>query len=118
MKCHPSLRKGTWVEIFKTSDFEGYSGMLVFFTFMPAGAMIGGLGGAALFWHSGGPRRRNRGGIRITDAPSGQAPEIGPHLCNAKLHLHFGELRLLQNFGTALQCGEFEVPISVAAISL
>jgi hypothetical protein len=38
-----------WVEIFKTTDFEGYSGMLVFFTFMPLGAGIGGLGGAALF---------------------------------------------------------------------
>lgn len=38
-----------WVEIFETTDFEGYSGMLVFFTFMPLGAMIGGLGGAALF---------------------------------------------------------------------
>jgi hypothetical protein len=38
-----------WVEIFKTSNFEGYSGMLVFFTFMPLGAGIGGLGGAALF---------------------------------------------------------------------
>jgi hypothetical protein len=38
-----------WTEFFKTSDFEGYSGMLVFFTFMPAGAMIGGLGGAFLF---------------------------------------------------------------------
>ena len=38
-----------WVEIFKTSNFEGYSGMLVFFTFMPAGAMIGALGGALLF---------------------------------------------------------------------
>ena len=38
-----------WVEIFKTSNFEGYSGMLVFFTFMPLGAMIGGLGGALLF---------------------------------------------------------------------
>jgi hypothetical protein len=38
-----------WVELFKTTDFEGYSGMLVFFTFMPAGAMIGGLGGAATF---------------------------------------------------------------------
>ena len=24
-----------WIEIFKTPDFEGYSGMLVFFTFMP-----------------------------------------------------------------------------------
>src|SRR4029077_14070285 len=33
-------------KIFNVSDFEGYSGMLVFFTFMPLGAMIGGLGGA------------------------------------------------------------------------
>jgi hypothetical protein len=30
-----------WVEIFKTTSFEGYSGTLVFFTFMPLGAMIG-----------------------------------------------------------------------------
>ena len=38
-----------WVEIFKTSSFEGASGMLVFFTFMPLGAAIGGLGGALTF---------------------------------------------------------------------
>ena len=38
-----------WVEIFKTSSFEGYSAMLVFFTFMPLGAAIGGVGGAILF---------------------------------------------------------------------
>jgi hypothetical protein len=38
-----------WVEIFNASDIEGYSGMLVFFTFMPLGAAIGGLGGALLF---------------------------------------------------------------------
>ena len=38
-----------WVEIFKTSNFEGYSGMLVFFGFMPGGAMIGAVGGALLF---------------------------------------------------------------------
>ena len=38
-----------WVQIFKTTNFEGYSGMLVFFTFMPLGAMIGGLGGGFLF---------------------------------------------------------------------
>jgi hypothetical protein len=38
-----------WVEIFQTTGFEGYSGMLVFFTFMPLGAAIGGLGGALLF---------------------------------------------------------------------
>ena len=37
-----------WVKIFKTTNFEGYSGMLVFFTFMPAGAVIGGLAGAFL----------------------------------------------------------------------
>jgi hypothetical protein len=37
-----------WVEIFKTSNFEGYSGLLEFFTFMPLGAAIGGLGGALL----------------------------------------------------------------------
>jgi hypothetical protein len=35
-----------WVELFQTTDFEGYSGMLVFFTFMPLGALIGGLIGA------------------------------------------------------------------------
>jgi hypothetical protein len=38
-----------WVEIFDTTSFEGYSGMLVFFTFMPLGAMMGGLGGALFF---------------------------------------------------------------------
>ena len=38
-----------WVEFFKTSNFEGYNGMLVFFTFLPMGAAIGGVGGALLF---------------------------------------------------------------------
>ena len=38
-----------WVEIAQTSSFEGYSGMLVFLTFMPLGAAIGGIGGALLF---------------------------------------------------------------------
>jgi len=38
-----------WVEVFKTTSFEGYSGVLVFFTFMPIGAAIGGLGSALLF---------------------------------------------------------------------
>jgi hypothetical protein len=36
-----------WVEIFQTTSFEGYSGMLVFLTFMPLGALR--LGGALLF---------------------------------------------------------------------
>jgi hypothetical protein len=37
-----------WTNVFHTSDFEGYSGMLVFYSFMPigiiAGALIGGVG--------------------------------------------------------------------------
>jgi hypothetical protein len=38
-----------WAEIFKTTGSEGDSGMLVFFTFMPLGAVVGGLGGALAF---------------------------------------------------------------------
>jgi hypothetical protein len=37
-----------YTKIFNVSDFEGYSGMLVFFTFMPLGAITGGVGGAVL----------------------------------------------------------------------
>ena len=37
------------IEIFKTSNFEGHSGMLVFFTFMPLGTILGGLVGAVTF---------------------------------------------------------------------
>ena len=49
-----------WIEIFKTTSFEGYSGMLVFFTCMPLGAAIGGLGGALLFGVMADPRHRDR----------------------------------------------------------
>jgi len=35
-----------WTEVFQTSSFEGYSGMLVFFTIMPIGIILGGLIGA------------------------------------------------------------------------
>lgn len=38
-----------WVQIFKTTNFEGYSSMLVFFTFMPLGAAAGGIAGSLLF---------------------------------------------------------------------
>jgi hypothetical protein len=38
-----------WVELFKTTNFEGYSAMLVFFTFMPIGALLGAVAGAILF---------------------------------------------------------------------
>jgi hypothetical protein len=36
-----------WTKVFHTSSFEGYDGMLVFFTFMPIGALLGGCLGAA-----------------------------------------------------------------------
>jgi hypothetical protein len=35
-----------WINVFQTSSFEGYSGMLVFFTFMPIGIILGALAGA------------------------------------------------------------------------
>lgn len=35
-----------WINIVPTSDFEGQSAMLVFFTFAPAGGVLGGLIGA------------------------------------------------------------------------
>ena len=38
-----------WVELFRTSNFEGYSAMLVFFTFTPIGALLGAVAGAILF---------------------------------------------------------------------
>ncbi|UGV25430.1 hypothetical protein E0H22_06875 [Rhodopseudomonas boonkerdii] len=38
-----------WVEMFKTTNFEGYNAMLVFFTFMPIGALLGAVAGAILF---------------------------------------------------------------------
>lgn len=57
-----------WVEIFQTTDFEGYSGMLVFFTFMPLGALLGGLGGAFLF----GLLAFRDGEIAIEREPIGQ----------------------------------------------
>ena len=35
-----------WINVFHTSSFEGYSGMLVFYTFMPIGIIAGALIGA------------------------------------------------------------------------
>jgi hypothetical protein len=35
-----------WTNVFHTSSFEGYSGMLVFYTFMPIGIIAGALIGA------------------------------------------------------------------------
>ncbi len=36
-----------WINVFHTSSFEGYSGMLVFYTFMPLGIIFGAVIGAA-----------------------------------------------------------------------
>jgi hypothetical protein len=50
--CGAALGVGAglaWVEIFKTSNFEGYSGMLMFFGFMPGGVILGALAGAITF---------------------------------------------------------------------
>src|SRR5882672_6171525 len=48
--AHHGIGAGlAWAEIFKTTSLEGDSGMLVFFTFMPLGAVVGGLGGALAF---------------------------------------------------------------------
>jgi hypothetical protein len=35
-----------WINVFQISSFEGYSGMLVFYSFMPIGILLGALGGA------------------------------------------------------------------------
>jgi len=47
-----------WTTVFHTSDFEGYSGMLVFFTFMPIGAIAGGAVGALALGHLGARKSR------------------------------------------------------------
>ena len=36
-----------WTNVFHTSSFEGYSGMLVFYSFMPLGVIFGAVAGAA-----------------------------------------------------------------------
>ena len=37
-----------WIIVSHTSDFEGYSGTLVFLTFMPIGIVVGALLGAII----------------------------------------------------------------------
>jgi hypothetical protein len=41
------------VEVFKVSKFEGGAGVMVFFTFMPIGAILGGIVGAWLLGRLG-----------------------------------------------------------------
>jgi hypothetical protein len=55
-----------WIKVFHTSDFEGYSGMLVFYTFMPIGIILGAvIGGVGLGFVGG----RNDSEKRPSDAP-------------------------------------------------
>lgn len=51
-----------WTTVFHTSSFEGYSGMLVFVTFMPIGIIGGGLIGAVGLGLVGARRRADRSG--------------------------------------------------------
>ena len=41
------------VEVFQVSKFEGGAGMMAFFTFMPIGALLGGIAGAYLLGRLG-----------------------------------------------------------------
>lgn len=50
------------VEVFQVSKFEGGAGMMVYFTFMSVGAIIGGILGA---WCSGGSGRGAGGSSEI-----------------------------------------------------
>lgn len=54
-----------WTKVFYTSSFEGYDGMLVFFTFMPLGALIGGgLGAAGLAYLASREEARQQQGSK------------------------------------------------------
>jgi hypothetical protein len=49
-----------WTSFFETPSFEGYSGMLVFYSFMPIGAILGGLTGAIVLWRGAARLERHR----------------------------------------------------------
>jgi len=55
-----------WIKVFHTTDFEGYSGMLVFYTFLPIGIVIGALIGGVGLGFVGG---RDDSAGRPTGAP-------------------------------------------------
>jgi ABC-type cobalt transport system substrate-binding protein len=47
-----------WTTVFQTSCFEGYCAMLVFFAFLPGGAAIGAIVGAAVLGSMAARRAR------------------------------------------------------------
>ncbi len=74
-----------WVAVFQTTDFEGASGMLVFFTFMPLGAMIGGLGGAFLFGVLGAAAACLYGRHHANQQEKRQQTQGNPHNAQGKM---------------------------------
>jgi hypothetical protein len=58
-----------WTKAFNTSSFEGYSGMLVCYSFMPIGALLGALGGGIGLWHAW--RAQPCGSTELTRGRSG-----------------------------------------------
>jgi hypothetical protein len=62
-----------WTNLFQTSCFEGYCGMLVFFTFMPIGAILGGLAGAVTLGYFGAQESTEA----PTNAPADLPRDVG-----------------------------------------
>ena len=86
-----------WTEIFKTSSFEGYSGMLVFFTFMPLGAAIGGIGGALLFGVMASATTRSRSSASRPPPRQLDRPKSPPAFVQCKIAgLLFWHARLFE----------------------
>ena len=81
-----------WIDIFKTTSFEGYSGMLVFLTFMPAGGRHRRARRRLLF----GVMAARDAEIAIEREPARpprhltRSANSAVHLCNAKLQIAFG----------------------------
>ena len=49
-----------WTSLFQTSCFEGYCGMLVFYSFMPIGILLGGILGAVTLGYFGAQQPTDR----------------------------------------------------------
>ena len=74
-----------WMKIFKTWDFEGYSGTLMVLSFMTAGAIIDGPGEAFLL--SLLTFREPDQAHLHRQRPAGKFFGNRPHSCNAKLRI-------------------------------
>jgi len=91
-----------WLEAFKTMNFEGYNGMLVFFTFMPLGAAIGGFGRRAGLRPDRLARCRDR---HRTPAPPLPLTSRNRRICAMqKWRLRFGRIDLFSTFNSDMKC--------------